>query len=785
MKKTLVLAMAAVWCLARVAAGAEYHVAQKNPAADDANPGTAEKPLKTINAALPKMKPGDALFVRAGVYREAVTLTNKSLSGTAGSPTRFVAWPGDEVVVKGSDVVAGWQPYTNAVWAKADWPHYPWVFCDGQPLEEIGSDPKHMWAQTRKGGDKGLTDMKAGSFHYDVTNKQMYVWLADGSDPNAHVLEVAQPRAGIVVDGAHIEIAGFKVINASLSLGGSYNMAADCEVTWSTFCGIGVGGRNNTVLRCKSNHNGNTGMSTFGSGHRVVDCETSFNNWQRWDTPERGGPGHSGGMKNFSSDTIIRGCIAEGNICSDGIWFDGFPVNVTIENCRSFRNDANGIFHEICERATIQNNICYENKGSGIYIPSSAYCHVMHNVCYRNGMAGIAVVGIDRFGGQSGEESGYLPGGYNVVWGNVLMDNCHPDLCPKEKDHTGNTWEKRPELMLPDPGLMKSNEGNISDYNLFWRSDGRAMNFWYGFDSRPFADLRQWQTQTGHDRHSVVAEPKFRDLARYDFHPAAGSPAIRMVRPRRGAWEDLEGKPRMFGGYYSVYHTAGPYEAEWPLVPPKTASGYLLVDFPSLRFREQHHATLTNGWFNYVWTDAGLAAVRDATATTRQALKDLPLETLAEGQKGFRLKGIPFQWPAEPLVLAKGVTSDRGWAGVGRLAKKLYFAQVVLGAQGTNAASHHCEIRRLDRHAEGDKAKDLKWEWGQNIGPSLGKWEGMAVGTAEGVKTEVGWQSADGKARVFLTSWENDNPKSPLADLQWGLDDPAATVIVLGVTAEP
>lgn len=67
-------------------------------------------------------------------------------------------------------------------------------------------------------------------------------------------------------------------------------------------------------------------------------------------------------MKNFSSDTVVSGCVAEGNVESPGIWFDGSNTGVTIENCRCFRNGL-GIMYEIGERAIIKNNICYENTG--------------------------------------------------------------------------------------------------------------------------------------------------------------------------------------------------------------------------------------------------------------------------------------------------------------------------------------------------------------------------------------------------------------------------------------
>ena len=48
----------------------EYHVAKTG---NDANPGTIEEPLHTIQAAANLAQPGDVITVHAGVYRERIT----------------------------------------------------------------------------------------------------------------------------------------------------------------------------------------------------------------------------------------------------------------------------------------------------------------------------------------------------------------------------------------------------------------------------------------------------------------------------------------------------------------------------------------------------------------------------------------------------------------------------------------------------------------------------------------------------------------------------------------
>ena len=85
---------------------ANYEVAQQNPQASADAPGTAERPWKTIAQAAEKAGPGDVVVIRGGVYRERVL---QKTSGTAQTPIRFEAAPGEHVVVTGADRLSGWQ----------------------------------------------------------------------------------------------------------------------------------------------------------------------------------------------------------------------------------------------------------------------------------------------------------------------------------------------------------------------------------------------------------------------------------------------------------------------------------------------------------------------------------------------------------------------------------------------------------------------------------------------------------------------------------------------------
>ncbi|MBU1717421.1 MAG: hypothetical protein KKG70_17645, partial [Proteobacteria bacterium] len=67
-----------------------------HPACDDANPGTPELPLCSIQAAADRTTPGTHVHVREGTYYEKVEVRT---SGTAGAPIAFVTDNEERVVI--------------------------------------------------------------------------------------------------------------------------------------------------------------------------------------------------------------------------------------------------------------------------------------------------------------------------------------------------------------------------------------------------------------------------------------------------------------------------------------------------------------------------------------------------------------------------------------------------------------------------------------------------------------------------------------------------------------
>ncbi len=104
-----------LWAAGRVAADT-YYVDGPNPSANDANPGTAALPYRTIAAAVTaRQAAGTTILVKAGVYREQVTIKS---SGTAASPYTVLA-ESPATVIDGADDFGSpsrWTQVAGDVW---------------------------------------------------------------------------------------------------------------------------------------------------------------------------------------------------------------------------------------------------------------------------------------------------------------------------------------------------------------------------------------------------------------------------------------------------------------------------------------------------------------------------------------------------------------------------------------------------------------------------------------------------------------------------------------------
>ena len=89
----------------------EYHVSVSG---NDKNDGSQANPFKTISAAAGVAMPGDVITVHAGVYREQITPPR----GGNSEQERIVyqAAKGEQVEIKGSEIIKGWTKAENDTW---------------------------------------------------------------------------------------------------------------------------------------------------------------------------------------------------------------------------------------------------------------------------------------------------------------------------------------------------------------------------------------------------------------------------------------------------------------------------------------------------------------------------------------------------------------------------------------------------------------------------------------------------------------------------------------------
>ena len=87
-----------------------------SPNGSDTNPGTFLQPWRTIGKAARTVVPGDSVYVRAGIYNEAVSL---NVSGTEQKPINFLAYPGETPIVEGNNHLP--TTWTALIYVKGDW----------------------------------------------------------------------------------------------------------------------------------------------------------------------------------------------------------------------------------------------------------------------------------------------------------------------------------------------------------------------------------------------------------------------------------------------------------------------------------------------------------------------------------------------------------------------------------------------------------------------------------------------------------------------------------------
>jgi hypothetical protein len=482
-----------------VAFAGDLHVAATFPGASDAHDGTTpERPLRTIGAGVARAMPGDTVWVHSGTYREEIHFPR---SGEPGRPIRVAAAPGAEVVIKGSDVVAGWAPSgAPGIW-KTAWPvNSQQVFADGEPLRQIGpTSPFHLeeWhgQVILPPVGNGLADVTPGSFFFDASAATLYVRLAADADPGGRLIE-ASVRPVVIQSGpvSHVELRDLRFSHSNTtalpSMRGIVNIegrswsVVRCAFTYGDFAGLNLAGEGHRVVDSVANHNGNTGITINGSdashgwapyeGRPPQDIvlegnETSHNNYRGFYANFM-----AGGVKaaNSCNGVRISRHVARGN-GGTAVWFDLGCTDAVVEDSL-LQDNRRGVEYETSVRAVVARNVIRGSAEHGVFVSAASDVSVVENTIDGNGF-GVVLHGLPR------AERPELA--RNVVRGNVIRRSRNADL-----------------VVYAGPGAS----GNASDHNRFERPDGGVRISWTRTEAYDVThhDLRSFADETGLDRHS-------------------------------------------------------------------------------------------------------------------------------------------------------------------------------------------------------------------------------------------------------------------------------------------
>jgi len=526
---------------------ATYHVACNNPLASDSNVGSQELPWKTISKAAARLQPGDTVIVYGGVYREWV---HSLRSGTKDAPIRYIAAPGEKVIITGADIFTDWQR------VEGDRPIYkyePWtldsVVSPPEQMEMGGEGLVNPWTWSRSAPDPTgrqeqvicdgkllrqvlkLEEMEPGTFLSDTEGDVLYIWLPDSDSPAAHTVEVSVREFCFGINWGewvnYIVVKGFTMRyghnnDGILNIIGNHWIVEENIIEWANAIGLWFRGEGHIIRNNTMRYNGQSGMSCC----KGVNCLLEGNKFLY--NGIKGYPWVGGCWILQSRDIAISNTVAIGNI-GPGIWFDGDCRNCTVTRSLCMDNTRSGIYIEISGKGGIKltDNVCVGNgfddpygnySPAGIELDYSEHCLVENNILVGNkeGVS-IRIASPPRTPiGQEGKKVSYSTHD-DTVRRNIIAFNLDYQLAFHNPGRT--------------PPLDPEELNFIIDNNLYYGTKDRLL-VQYGESWRPksesFTDLADWQAPHSFDQNSIFADPLFEDLERLDLRLKPNSPAFQL-----------------------------------------------------------------------------------------------------------------------------------------------------------------------------------------------------------------------------------------------------------------
>lgn len=558
--------------------GTIYIVAQLHPAASDENPGTSDKPFKTISRAVKEVKPGDTVVIEDGVYRESVKITT---SGTQAQPITYRAAPMANVTITGAIQITDWKreegeasifstpwPYKYTGWAKGrTQPDDDYHIMIGR-AEQIHVDNYPLLQVLSR------DHLARGTFYVDIPNQRLYVHDRTGMDivKQRSIVEASVRQILWDCQASFVRLRGLRFRHAcntaqmgAVTVVGDHNVLEDCVIEDMNASGSAFVGTGLTVRRCVFRNNGWSGFDV-GLGHDflMTECLCENNNTKNWN--------RDWGAVNKL--VLCRKAVIEKSIFRDnrghGVWFDIGNEDCTVRNCLIMNNENAGIFYEISYGLHAHDNVIIGNglaprfgawgANGGIAISSSPYCLVERNLLIAN-KEGIQFREQGRTTNTIGDESSkqYAVWNHdNTIRNNVIAYNRDAQTWGWFATGDGRLWprslfEKKTGKPAPAPitlavgkaldRLQKSPEGMTLENlklkltgNLYALKPGQRLYVWgCGWDPQEVYETIPAVNQALNlEPGSRVAQLRFADWTTLDLRVPKDSLALKMKCYPRG-----------------------------------------------------------------------------------------------------------------------------------------------------------------------------------------------------------------------------------------------------------
>jgi parallel beta-helix repeat protein len=499
-----------------------------SPTGDDANPGTPGAPLRTIQRAADLAQAGDLVLVKPGVYRETVTVPR---SGTASQPIVFRG-DGPGAILDGADaaIAAGvtWTAGGNGVHSRG------LAFPTGHVVTEAG----RLYRYASLAALQGLAAGAPGGFFFDGAT--LYLKLADGSAPSAHVVHVARLEDGIVVDGR----AFVRIENLEIRHYGAGGYGKGVYLRYASDC---------TVRTCRIHDVGAAGVWVKGGDrHRIEDNEvsdTSIFGWP-WDLA-KGSSAETNGVS--FTDEVGRGHVVRRNTLQgtfNGIGPCGSappPTGVTnetdvYENVLRRHTDDGFEPEGYCSNVRIWGNYIEDvHMGFAVAPAGTGPVFVLRNVAHRFGNTRTSQ--LDGYVASALKiNSGYAtPIGPLFLYHNTFLTDAPATDALALLNPGASTFIRARNNVIAGTqyAIYKVNpvlwDGNGND--LFTSAPGRLVS-WEG---TRYDTLAAFRTALGQEAQGLSADPELVAPGSGIFEPAAGSPLVDAGLAIAGINDSFEG----------------------------------------------------------------------------------------------------------------------------------------------------------------------------------------------------------------------------------------------------